>query len=190
MAETRYHRYVADLWDDLDLGELVGEMSDFLLQSGFGEEAGDFDEDQLEALHDAILDALMRRGLLSDEDIQRLFDDGDSLEQFLDKVVERMVREGYLSMTESRPFNDPTSGRGGVGPAGPPVKFELTEKGTDFLGYKALRDLLGSLGRSSFGRHDTRDLATGIEASGPTKTYEFGDTMNLDVSGKIGRAHV
>jgi len=186
VAETRYHRYVGDLWDDLDLGELVGEMSDFLLQSGFGSEDGEFDEDQLEALHDAILDALMRRGLLSDEDIQRLLDDGDALQQFLDKVVERMVREGYLSMTESRPFSDPTSGRGGgVGPAGPPVKFELTEKGADFLGYKALRDLLGSLGRSSFGRHDTRDLATGVEASGPSKTYEFGDTMNLDVSGTL-----
>jgi len=186
MAETRYHRYVADLWDDLDLGELVGEMSDFLLQSGFGTEEGELDEDQLEALHDAILDALMRRGLLSDHDIQRLLDDGDALEQFLDKVVERMVREGYLKMTEGRPFHDPTEGRGGgIGPAGPPVKFELTEKGSDFLGYKALRDLLGSLGRASFGRHDTRDLATGIEASGPTKTYEFGDTMNLDVSGTL-----
>jgi Ca-activated chloride channel family protein len=186
MAETRYHRYVGELWDDLDLGELVGEMSDFLLQSGFGTEDGDMDEDQLEALHDAILDALMRRGMLSDEDLQRLLDDGEALEQFLDKVVERMVREGYLKATESRPFDDPTGGRGGtVGPAGPPVKFELTEKGTDFLGYKTLRDLLGSLGRSSFGRHDTRDLATGIEASGPTKTYEFGDTMNLDVSGTL-----
>src|SRR5215212_8215609 len=104
MAETRYHRYVGELWDDLDLGDLVGEMSDFLLQSGFGTEEGEFDEDQLEALHDAILDALMRRGMLSDEDIQRLLDDGDALEQFLDKVVERMVREGYLKMTEGRPF--------------------------------------------------------------------------------------
>jgi Ca-activated chloride channel family protein len=185
MAETHYHRYVGELWDDLDLGELVGEMSDFLLQSGFGTEEGEMDEDQLEALHDAILDALMRRVMLSDEDLQRLLDDGEALEQFLDKVVERMVREGYLKTTEGRPFQDPTAGGGSVGPAGPPVKFELTEKGTDFLGYKTLRDLLGSLGRSSFGRHDTRDLATGIEASGPTKTYEFGDTMNLDVSGTL-----
>ena len=107
MAETRYHRYVGELWDDLDLGELVGEMSDFLLQSGFGEE-GDFDQDQLDALHEAILDALMRKGMLSDEDLQRLLDDGEALEKFLDKVVERMVREGYLSMSEGRPFHDPT----------------------------------------------------------------------------------
>jgi Ca-activated chloride channel homolog len=185
VALIRYHRYVGELWDDLDLGELVGELSDFLLQSGFGTEEGEYSEDQLQALHDAILEALMRRGLLSDEDLQKLLDDGDALEQFLDKVVERLMREGYLSMSEGQPFQDPTQGRGGFGPAGPPIKFELTEKGVDFLGYKTLRDLLGSLGKSSFGRHDTRDLATGIESSGPSKEYEFGDTLNLDVSGTL-----
>jgi Ca-activated chloride channel homolog len=185
VGAIRYHRYIGELWDDLDLGELVGELSDFLLQSGFGTEEGEYDEDQLQALHDAILEALMRRGLLSDEDLQKLLDDGDAREQFLDKVVERLMREGYLSMSESQPFRDPTQGRGGFGPAGPPIKFELTEKGVDFLGYKTLRDLLGSLGKSSFGRHDTRDLATGIESSGPSKEYEFGDTLNLDISGTL-----
>jgi Ca-activated chloride channel homolog len=185
VALIRYHRYIGELWDDLDLGDLVGELSDFLLQSGFEMEQGDWDEDQLQSLHDAILDALMKKGMLSDEDLQKLLDDGDSLDQFLQKVVERLVREGYLKITEGQPFHDPTQGGGGLGPAGKPVKFELTEKGTDFLGYKALRDLLGSLGKSSFGRHDTRDLATGIEASGPTKLYEFGDTLNLDVSGTL-----
>ena len=49
------------------------------------------------------------------------------------------------------------------------VKFEVTDKSLDFLGFKTLKDLLGSLGKSSFGRHDTRDLATGIEASGSSK---------------------
>ena len=48
-----------------------------------------------------------------------------------------------------------------------------------------MRDLLGSLGKSNFGRHDTRDLATGIEASGATKPYEFGDTLNLDASATL-----
>jgi Ca-activated chloride channel family protein len=186
MAVTRYHRYVGELWEDLNLEELVGELSDFLLQSGFGYEEGEWDEDSLQSLHDAILEALMRRGMLSDEDLQKLMDDADALEQFLQKTVERLIREGYLKTTEGMPFHDPTEGRGGGwGPASPPIKFELTEKGIDFLGYKTLRDLLGSLGKSSFGRHDTRDLATGIEASGPSKEYEFGDTLNLDVSGTL-----
>jgi Ca-activated chloride channel homolog len=107
--------------------------------------------------------------------------DAEARDQFLQKVVERLVREGYLKQSESQPFHD-TSGGGSVGPAGKPIKFELTEKGIDFLGYRTLRDLLGSLGKSSFGRHDTRDLSTGVEASGASKVYEFGDTMNLDVS--------
>jgi len=148
LSVIRYHRYIGELWDDLDLEELVGGLSDFLLQSGFDMEQGEWDEDSLQALHDAILDALMKRGLLSDEEMQQLMGDEDSLDRFLQKVVERLVREGYLKMTEGQPFHDPTRG-GGHGPEGPPIKFELTEKGVDFLGYKTLKDLLGSLGKSS-----------------------------------------
>jgi Ca-activated chloride channel homolog len=184
LGAIRYHRYIGELWDDLDLEELVGGLSDFLLQSGFEMDEGEWDEDSLQALHDAILDALMKRGLLSDEEMQQLMGDEESLDRFLQKVVERLVREGYLKTSEGQPFHDPTRG-GGHGPEGPPIKFELTEKGVDFLGYKTLKDLLGSLGKSSFGRHDTRDLATGIESSGPSREYEFGDTLNLDVSGTL-----
>ena len=67
----------------------------------------------------------------------------------------------------------------------PSFKFEITDKSLDFLGYRALRDLLGSMGKSSLGRHDTREMATGVEASGAPKPYEFGDTMNLDASATI-----
>jgi Ca-activated chloride channel family protein len=183
---VRYHKYIGDLWDDLDLQDLVEELSDFLLQSGYGFEPEEWQEDDLQALHDAILDAVMKRGLLSDEDLQKLMADAGAMEQFLQKTVERLMREGYLRTTEGQPFNDPTAGRAGhEGPEGKPIKFELTEKGTDFLGYKALKNLLGSLGKSSLGRHDTKDLATGVEASGPSKSWEFGDTLNLDVSGTL-----
>src|SRR5690349_9578321 len=68
---------------------------------------------------------------------------------------------------------------GGSGPDQPPATFEVTDKALDFLGYRALRDLLGSLGKSSFGRHDTREQATGVEAMAAPKPYEFGDTLNL-----------
>ena len=72
-------------------------------------------------------------------------------------------------------------GRAATARTGPPATFEVTDKTLDFLGYRALRDLLGSLGKSSAGRHDTRDLSTGIEAEAAPKPYEFGDTLNLDV---------
>jgi Ca-activated chloride channel homolog len=181
VAVIRYHRYVPQLGDDIDLEDLVGDLSDFLLQSGFGYEPGDWDEDNLQALHDAVLEALLRRGLLSDDDLQRLMSDADALDDLVQKVIERLVREGYLRTSEGEPFHDPTGSGAGLGPEGPPIRFEMTEKTVDFLGYKALKDLLGSLGKSSFGRHDTRDLATGIEASGPSRPYAFGDTLNLDV---------
>ena len=182
---VRYHKYLGELWEDLNLEDLVSALSDFLLQSGFGEEGSDWDGQGLEELEEAILEALTRRGLLSDEQLDQLMSDGDALEQFLQKVIERLVREGYLKSMENQPFHDTSGGGGRWGAAGPPVRFELTEKGVDFLGYKTLRDLLGSLGKSSIGRHDTRDLATGVEASGESKPYEFGDTMNLDVSGTL-----
>ncbi len=183
---VRYHRYIADLWEDLNLGELVDELSDYFLQSGFGLEPGELLDDELQALHDAILDAIMRRGLLSDEDLQKLMSESSAMDQFLQKTVERLLREGYLRQSEAQPFHDPTAGHGrDDGPEARPARFELTEKGTDFLGYRALRNLLGSLGKSSFGRHDTRDLSTGVEASGPSKPWEFGDTMNLDIGGTL-----
>jgi Ca-activated chloride channel family protein len=65
------------------------------------------------------------------------------------------------------------------------TRFEVTDKALDFLGYRALRDLLGSLGRSSVGRHDTRELATGVEAGGPPRPYAFGDTLNLDAASTV-----
>jgi Ca-activated chloride channel family protein len=184
MSSVRYHQYIGDLWNDLSLEELVSELSDFLLQSGFEYEQGDWTDDDLQALYDAILDAVARKGLLGEEDLKRLLSDQDALQRFLQKTVERLVREGFLQLTEGRPFHDPT-GAGGLGPPGPPVRFELTRKGADFLGYRSLRDLLGTLGKSSLGAHDTRDLATGVEASGPSRPYQFGDTLNLDVSGTL-----
>ena len=61
------------------------------------------------------------------------------------------------------------------------IEVKITDKSVDFLGFKTLKDLLGSLGHSSFGAHDTRDMATGVETSGAAKQYEFGDVMNLDI---------
>jgi Ca-activated chloride channel family protein len=100
------------------------------------------------------------------------------MDALLEKLVQKMVDEGQITIED--PAEAPGVGSG----AGPDskVKFEVTDKSLDFLGFKTLKDLLGSLGKSSFGRHDTRDLATGIEASGSSKAYEFGDTLNLDVS--------
>jgi Ca-activated chloride channel homolog len=95
-------------------------------------------------------------------------------------VIEKLTEQGYVSVT-NKPAGAPSDIREGEGPA----RFHVTDKALDFLGYRALRDLLGSMGRSSAGRHDTRELATGVEAGGPPRPYEFGDTLNLDASATV-----
>src|SRR3989338_8220645 len=102
-----------------------------------------------------------------------------------------MLQEGFVTLPGDdfgRLERDPRGFMGGQGPESGQVKFELTNKAVDFLGFRTLRDLLASLGRSSVGRHNTHELATGVEASEAPKRYEFGDTMTLDTPGPLWRA--
>jgi Ca-activated chloride channel family protein len=197
----RYTKYTGDLLDEIDLEDLVSRLSDLLLSSGFSNPWGDpsaGDEDRtLQALHDAILEALFSGGVLSDEALQQLLGepaDGDQegarqqLEDLIQQIIERMMEQGFVTPAPDlrRDAEDRAAGAGGTqGPDSGPVKFEVTDKALDFLGYRALRDLLGSMGRSSAGRHDTRHLSTGVEAIAAPKPYEFGDTLNLDPSSTI-----
>jgi len=109
------------------------------------------------------------------------FENSD-ISRLIQYLINRLTQEGYIRVQRQK---KPTTGKGGRGSDQGRVRFELTDKALDFLGYKTLKNLLGSLGKSNFGRHDTRDMATGVESSGMTKLYEFGDTLNLDASGTI-----
>jgi Ca-activated chloride channel family protein len=149
----------------------------------------------MQALHDAILDALFNGGVLPEETLEKLLGDpadGDQsetrsqLEELIKQIIERMGEQGYITTppdleAERQRRAGPGAGDGRQAP----VQFEVTDKTLDFLGYRALRDLLGSLGKSSFGRHDTREQATGIETTGAPKPYEFGDTLNLDAAATL-----
>jgi Ca-activated chloride channel family protein len=197
----RYSKFRPEDLDGLDLEELLSKLSDLLLSSGFDNPYGmpyqqdDGEGVSAQSLHDAILEALLNGGVLSDEMLEKLLgkdwqsaDDAEErIEQLIQQIVEKLQSQGYLTgapnLDAERAERD-RPGRGGRGPEAN-LKFEITDKSLDFLGYRALRDLLGSLGRSSVGRHDTREMATGVEASGAPKPYEFGDTMNLDASGTI-----
>ncbi len=195
-----YSRFDPSLADAVDLESLLDKLADFLLQSGFaggpmshpywGDFGGD-DDRSLDALREAILRALVEGEQFTPEMLEALRGDGSEdaqaqLAALLDQLVQRLAAEGYLTIDAPPQMpagHQAVTGKGGLAHAASrDVQFQLTQKGLDFLGYKALRNILGSLGRSSFGSHDTPWLATGIESDGWSKQYEFGDTMNLDVS--------
>ena len=150
----------------------------------------------MQALHDAILEALFSGGVLSDEALQKLLGDPadadqekarQQLEDLIQQIIERMMEQGFVTAAPDLDEEQQRrAGPGGhTGEDSTPVTFEVTDKALDFLGYRALRDLLGSMGRSSAGRHDTRHLSTGIETIAAPKPYEFGDTLNIDPSSTI-----
>ena len=191
----RYTKYRPEDLDDLNLEDLLSRLSNTLLGSGFEDPygmPGEDDGQSMQALHEAILEAILS-GAIPDDMLEKLLgkdwqtaDDAEErIDELVDRIIQKLQQQGYIT-----PSPDLTGeqqrrqGGGSTGEAGE-VRFEITDKSLDFLGYRALRDLMGSIGKSNFGRHDTREMATGIEASGAPKPYEFGDTMNLDAAGTV-----
>jgi Ca-activated chloride channel family protein len=196
MKYIKYSKYTADPFDGLSAEDLLQLLQDFLLESGFDSQYSNFyemdRERTMENLHQALLEALRRQGMIPQELLNELLENAKNyqdsrLSELINKLLERMAEEGYVTIEQPQPqpgrLTQPGTSKT-MGPGGR-VKFELTDKALDFLGYKTLRDLLASLGKSSFGRHDTRELATGVEAHGSSRQYEFGDTMNLDVNATL-----
>jgi Ca-activated chloride channel family protein len=193
MKYTKYSKYVADLADEMSMEDLLSALSDYMLESGFQSDSMYFqqlDEHSLDALRQAIQQALEMGEFLDDEMRERLEQmqaDG-TMDELIERLIERMQQEELISVDQPHDPARQSTTPGQTGEAQTNARFEITDKSLDFLGFKTLRDLLGSLGRSSFGRHDTRDLATGIESSGASKPYEFGDTMNLDITETLSAA--
>ncbi len=204
MKYTKYSRYAPGAADDIDLQDLMDRLSDFFLQSGFQSQYGFHELDMerarqqhMDELREAILRALEEGDLIPPELLEKLRQNPDlsqneDLRNMIDQIIERMEEEGFITQQQSARVTPPPSETPGgqIGKDQPQVeaRFEITDKALDFLGFKTLKDLLASLGKSSFGRHDTRDLATGIESGGSSKAYEFGDTLNMDISGTLFNA--
>ncbi len=175
----------------IEMEDLLRALSDYLLQSGYQDpylQFSEMNQHTIEELKQAIERALESGHLFSPEQLEEMRQRLQQMSaQQRDKLIERLMNKleqaGYINTEGPPPESTPTSGSES-GPEGE-MRFEVTDKAIDFLGFKTLKDLLGSLGKSSFGAHDTRDLATGIDASGGAKCYEFGDTLNLDVSATL-----
>jgi Ca-activated chloride channel family protein len=204
MKYIKYSRYAPDAADDIDLQDLMNKLSDFFLQSGFDSPYGIYEmdmerssEQHMDQLREAIMRALQEGELVPPDMLEQLMQNPDisknqELRELIDKLIERMEEEGYITQQQNARVTPPPSETPGgqIGRDQPNVeaRFEITDKAIDFLGFKTLKDLLASLGKSSFGRHDTRDLATGVESGGTSKAYEFGDTLNMDISGTLFNA--
>ena len=202
MKFTRYSKFNGFDVSGVDLGDLMDALSEDLLDSGYNDDyywsrqPNEID-DSLDALRKALLKALLEKNILSEQDMKQMLEQnegkfkGSLLEDLINQLIERLVEEGYLNLKEESQVapsrqGQPGGGQGEIGGEQPrDVKFEVTEKGLDFMGYKTLKNLLGSVGKSSLGRHDTNYLATGVESSAASKQYEFGDTINLDVNATL-----
>src|ERR687897_2902096 len=105
----KYSKYIPSLLDELDMDELMSKLSDLLLSSGFANPWGDPSDSEdrtLQALHDAILEALFSGGVLPPELLDRLLGgpaDADQeqarqqLEELIQQVIDRMKESGYIT---------------------------------------------------------------------------------------------
>ena len=183
MKWINYSKYTPEDFD-INSEDLMKALADYLLGSGFDNPYMQFSEmnsQTLEELKEAIRRAL-ESGELFDperaEQMQKMLENmtPEQMDGMVQRLMQKLVDQGYIS---------PQNENGETGGQGENTRFEVTDKSVDFLGFKTLKDLLGSLGRSSFGAHDTRDMATGVETSGAGKPYEFGDQLNLDISATL-----
>ncbi len=196
MKFVKYGKYVPNPFDDLSAEDLLQLLQDFLLDSGFYSQYSNFyemdPERTMEQLHQALLEALQQQGKISDELLKQMLENWEDyqkseLAERIDQMLQQLADEGYIRIEQPNAAQSESKepGQGQLMEGDGKAKFEVTDKALDFLGFKTLKDLLGSLGKSSFGRHDTRELATGVEADGSSRRYEFGDTLNLDVNATL-----
>src|SRR5579875_2229838 len=175
----------------IEIDDLLKALADYFLQSGYQDpylQFSEMNQHTLEELKQAIERALQNGDLFDPEQLEQMRErlqqmSSQQRENLIQKLIEKLEQGGYINMDQP-PAESPSAPGSQGGPENQ-MHFEVTDKAIDFLGFKTLKDLLGSLGKSSFGAHDTRDLATGVDTSGGAKCYEFGDTLNLDVSATL-----
>jgi Ca-activated chloride channel family protein len=140
-----YTKYNPEMADAVDLQALLDGLSDFLLQSGFAEQPGynpywgsneDPADRSMDALKEAILNALIESGQFTPEMLEALRGDGDEdsqqkLSDLLDKIVQRLIADGFIN-TELPPqmadSHQPVTGKGGLAhAASKDVQFNLSQ---------------------------------------------------------------
>ncbi len=192
MKRVRYTKFQGEWISDSSMENLLNALSDYFLDSGFRDPLSQFqDLDRTMADLEEALQRVLESGELFDEELQQQFDrmqEEGRTEEFIQQIIQQMEQDNFISSDPTEDPSQPAQAAGNAGEGETEARFEVTDKSLDFLGFKTLRDLLGSLGKSSLGRHDTHHTATGIEASGGSRPYEFGDVLNIDSTATLTSA--
>ena len=135
----------------------------------------------MESLREAIRQAL-DSGELLDEQSQEKYEqlDEPQIEELVDKIIQRMKDEAYLNAEE------PSEGQGESGQGDGEARF----RGSPIKAWtsSATRHCVSCLGRSAnrlWVAMDTLHEAAGVETNGSSKLYEFGDSLNLDITATL-----
>src|SRR5262245_15876381 len=100
MAIAKYTKWNGSPLDGLSLEELLDEISEFFLQSGFPYGFRDMsDPHDLEALRQAILEKLVEMGRVPQQMLEqwlenRETEDGRKLDELLNSLIQRLIEEG------------------------------------------------------------------------------------------------
>ncbi len=196
MSRFRYTKYIPHPLDEIDLEELMNQLKGFFLESGFDSpfQRSSHFVPTLQNLYRVLAESLSQDERLPPEwrtALEGYVDDfpesqlPSDIQDFFDQLIQRLIDENYIHASEGGWDQAPQPGEGSEEDPVKHIRFELTEKSLDFLGYKTLRELMSTLGRSSFGRHQTHQLSTGVQSDAHSRPYEFGDTLNLDISATL-----
>ena len=105
MKRIRYSKYVPDPAGEMSMEDLLGALSDYLLQSGFQSDMWyemPEGEQTLDDLKRAIEQALMDGDAFDEEmreRLQQMAMDGE-LDELIEKLIERMQQEDYISIDQ------------------------------------------------------------------------------------------
>ena len=182
--------------------DVMRALAEYFLRSGFENRLMPWGEmppeRSLQELRQAVRDALEAGALFAparrDAMYSRLAEmPPEEIERLIENLTRRLAADGYVAIdrpeaADGGRVEPPPGARGQTDAPNAGARFELADKSLDFLGYKTLKDLLGALGKASFGSHDTREQAAGVEMSGSSKPYAFGDILNLDIGGTLSNA--
>lgn len=191
MKRVRYTKFEGESISSASMENLLNALSDYLLDSGFRDPLSQFQglDHSMADLAEAI-ERVLEAGELGEDELQEKFErlrEEDRAEELVEQLIEQMQQSGMIAAAPEDGLAETTgtaTQEGGESRA----EFEVTDEGLDYLGYQSLRYLLGAMGSASLGRHSTHHAATGVEASGGSRPYEFGDVLHMDSTATLTSA--